>query len=554
MYKALYRKWRPQVFDDVISQNHVTDTLKNQLKSGKTAHAYLFTGSRGTGKTTCARIFAKALCCLNNTDGNPCLECEICKEAELSKLSDIIEIDAASNNSVEDVRDLREGAIYLPERCKYKIYIIDEVHMLSNNAFNALLKIMEEPPEFVKFILATTEIHKVPATILSRCQRFDFKRINPEDISSRLEYIAKNEGIILSKEASSIIARLSDGGMRDAISLLDQCSSYSDNVTEEVISSSLGIAGREYLFDTLEYLCNKDIAKIFELLNNLYTQSKDLTVFCSDIIAQLRNVMILKIAPIQKENIACMPNEIDRLLKVTEKLSLDEILSYLDTLESTYNRLSKTSNKRTELEFSFANICSCDGVSHDVKHQMDNSGIYTQYGNLIENLVERINLLENKISSGKVVESNNSNVRINVSTPQQGNVEDSSQRKPIKVNKNDLKPLSQWQEVLSEFCKVNPSTWATLDGSTASICEKENLIIIYPKNDFFKELFKKDNNASTLRQIMDRTLGKQYRIMVGKSETSKETNNIVQNNGQDYTINNLVGRAKGLDIPTSVIE
>ena len=208
MYEALYRKWRPLSFDDVISQPHITKTLKNQIISGRTAHAYLFTGSRGTGKTTCARIFAKAVNCPQCSGGNPCLECSICHDADSFALSDIIEIDAASNNGVNDIRDLRDGAVYTPERCKYKIYIIDEVHMLSASAFNALLKIMEEPPEYVKFILATTEIHKVPATIVSRCQRFDFRRIKPEDIAAKLLYVAQHEDFNLDEKAAALIAYL----------------------------------------------------------------------------------------------------------------------------------------------------------------------------------------------------------------------------------------------------------------------------------------------------------------------------------------------------------
>ena len=221
MYKALYRKWRPLTFDDVISQQHITDTLKNQIKNDKTAHAYLFTGSRGTGKTTCARILAKAVNCPNMKDGSPCLECDICRDADEGALTDIIEIDAASNNGVGDIRDLRDGAIYSPERCRYKVYIIDEVHMLSIQAFNALLKIMEEPPEYVKFILATTEIQKVPATITSRCQRYDFRRIKQKDIAARLLYIASQEEIDLTEDGADMIAKIADGGMRDAVSLLD---------------------------------------------------------------------------------------------------------------------------------------------------------------------------------------------------------------------------------------------------------------------------------------------------------------------------------------------
>ena len=241
IYKALYRKWRPLSFDDVISQPHITTTLKNQIKSGRTAHAYLFTGSRGTGKTTCARIFAKAVNCLDESDGNPCLECSVCHDADNFALSDIIEIDAASNNGVDDIRGLRDGAAYTPERCRYKVYIIDEVHMLTPNAFNALLKIMEEPPEYVKFILATTEVHKVPATISSRCQRFDFRRILPDDITKRLLYIADQENISLDEKAARFIAKLSDGGMRDALSLLDQCAAFSSNIDSDTFSAAAGI-------------------------------------------------------------------------------------------------------------------------------------------------------------------------------------------------------------------------------------------------------------------------------------------------------------------------
>ena len=249
MYTALYRKWRPLTFDDVISQPHTVTALKNQIRSSRTTHAYLFTGSRGTGKTTCARIFAKAVNCLNPKDGNPCLECEICRNADLSALTDIIEIDAASNNGVDDIRELRDGILYTPELCRFKVYIIDEVHMLSASAFNALLKIMEEPPSYVKFILATTEIHKVPQTILSRCQRFDFRRILADDISARLMYIASQENISLSQEASDFIARLADGGMRDAVSLLDQCSAFGNEITPETVSAASGTADRKFIFD-----------------------------------------------------------------------------------------------------------------------------------------------------------------------------------------------------------------------------------------------------------------------------------------------------------------
>ena len=270
MYQALYRKWRPKSFDDVVSQPQITATLKNQIAGGRTAHAYLFTGSRGTGKTTCARIFAKAINCPNSHDGEPCLECDICRAAENGSLADIIEIDAASNSRVDDIRELREGVIYTPELCKYKIYIIDEVHMLSPGAFNALLKTMEEPPPHVKFILATTEIHKVPETIVSRCQHFDFNRIRSEDIVSRIMYISEHEEFTLHEDAAAMIARLSDGGMRDALSLLDRCSAFSDDITLEVVSGAAGIAGRDYLLDLLEKIAECDTAGAVKAVDELH--------------------------------------------------------------------------------------------------------------------------------------------------------------------------------------------------------------------------------------------------------------------------------------------
>ena len=332
MYQALYRKWRPMSFDDVVSQPHITTTLKNQIKSGKTAHAYLFTGSRGTGKTTCARIFAKAINCLDPHDGEPCLECEICKDADNGTLSDIIEIDAASNSKVDDIRELREGVVYTPERCKYKVYIIDEVHMLSAGAFNALLKTMEEPPPHVKFILATTEIHKVPATIVSRCQHFDFHRIRNEDIISRLMYIASQEGFTLHEDAAGMIARLSDGGMRDALSLLDQCVAYENDITLDVVSSASGIAGRDYLFDILEKIAEKDAAGALRVVDKLYDMSKDLKVLAGELLAQMRNVMIIKTIDNNKDLITCLPDEYERLKALAERMKLDEILGDLSLI------------------------------------------------------------------------------------------------------------------------------------------------------------------------------------------------------------------------------
>ncbi|MBQ1432548.1 MAG: DNA polymerase III subunit gamma/tau, partial [Ruminococcus sp.] len=358
MYQALYRKWRPRTFDDVVSQPHITTTLKNQIISGKTAHAYLFTGSRGTGKTTCARIFAKAVNCNNAKDGMPCCECEICKAADNGSLADIIEIDAASNASVNDIRELREGVMFTPEMCKYKVYIIDEVHMLSVGAFNALLKTMEEPPPHVKFILATTEIQKVPATIVSRCQHFDFNRIKTEDIVARLTYIASQEGFTLHEDAAELIARLSDGGMRDALSLLDQCVAFSDDIDLKVVSDASGIAGRDHLFDILESIADKDAAGALKKVNELHAMSKDLKVLAGELLEQMRNVMLAATIDNGRDLITCLPEELVRIENIAKKMSLEEILGCITLLQESSERFAKSTSKRIELEMCIIRLCT----------------------------------------------------------------------------------------------------------------------------------------------------------------------------------------------------
>ena len=390
MYKALYRKWRPLTFDDVISQQHITDTLKNQIINGKTAHAYLFTGSRGTGKTTCARILAKAVNCQHLQNGSPCLECEICRDADAGALSDIIEIDAASNNGVDDIRDLREGTVYTPEKCTYKVYIIDEVHMLSPSAFNALLKIMEEPPAYVKFILATTEIHKVPATITSRCQRYDFRRIKTEDIAKRLLYISEKENIKLSEDGANLIAKLADGGMRDALSLLDQCSVCAENITSAEVSTIAGIAGRDYLYELLEAFPKEDTAAAMKITSSLHSMSKDLTRLCEELIMQLRNIMLIKLMDDKAaELIVCMPEEFERLKKISELYSLEAVMEKIEVLQECRERMTKVLNKRVEFEMALIRICRNITINNAVS--IDNSEIY-----------DKIKKLEDKIRSGAV--------------------------------------------------------------------------------------------------------------------------------------------------------
>ena len=356
MYLALYRKYRPQTFDDVISQEHITTTLKNQLKSGQTAHAYLFTGSRGTGKTTCAKILAKAINCLDPVDGNPCLECECCKAID-EDASDVIEIDAASNNGVDNVRDLKDEAMYAPIVCKKRVYIIDEVHMLSTSAFNALLKLIEEPPPHVVFIFATTEIHKVPATILSRCQRFEFRRIDINDSKKRLLEIAEKEGMQLDENAAYLISRISDGGMRDALSLLDQCFSTDSHVTEETVRSCAGISGTQHLFDIAAAVLKNDSAAALEILDGLVQRSKSPTRLIEELISHYRTLMLLK-AGADRNVLRMTDDEESRYRQQADEYTLEMILRALSLLNEAFSGMSRSRNETLSCEMCLIKLCT----------------------------------------------------------------------------------------------------------------------------------------------------------------------------------------------------
>lgn len=356
MYLALYRKYRPLTFDDVISQEHITTTLKNQLKNGQTSHAYLFTGSRGTGKTTCAKILAKAINCLDTKDGNPCLECDICK-AIADDCPDITEIDAASNTGVDNVRALKEEAVYTPLTCKYKVYIIDEVHMLSTAAFNALLKLIEEPPPHVVFIFATTELHKVPATILSRCQRFDFRRIDINDSKKRLLEIAEKEGIELDEEAAFLISRISDGGMRDALSLLDQCFATSDHVTEEVVRSCAGISGTEHLFAIADAVITKNSSKAISVLDGLVQRSKSPVRLMEELISHYRILMLLK-AGADRSVLRISAEEERQYSLQNQKYSMESILRAISILSDALSGKNHSKNEQLTCEMCLIRLCT----------------------------------------------------------------------------------------------------------------------------------------------------------------------------------------------------
>ena len=353
MYQALYRKYRPKNFFDVYGQDHVISTLKNEIKENRVSHAYLFTGSRGTGKTTCSKILAKAVNCLNPVDGEPCNECELCKGLDSGAIYDVVEIDAASNNGVDNIRDLREEANYTPSRGKYRVYIIDEVHMLSAGAFNALLKTLEEPPAHVIFILATTEVHKLPATILSRCQRFDFKRIQPETMAVRLKQVAQLENMSLDDDAAVLVARIADGALRDGLSILDQCAGRSSHIDAELVSEVAGLAGREVLHKFTACIANRDSSTAIDLLAGLYQNSYDMERLCVEMINHFRNYLMVKTVKKSRELIICTDDEYNSILSGAENFTLENIIFGLDLFQDTLTRIKAGSNSRIEMEMTF---------------------------------------------------------------------------------------------------------------------------------------------------------------------------------------------------------
>ena len=357
-YQALYRKYRPQTFDDMVGQQAVTQTLKNQIITGKLSHAYLLTGTRGTGKTTCSKVLAKAVNCLNPENGNPCNRCAACLAIDSGSCMDVLEIDAASNNGVDNVRDLRDDAIYTPSQVKMRVYIIDEVHMLSISAFNALLKIIEEPPEHLLFILATTELHKVPATILSRCQRFSFRRISQEDIAARLQYVAYQENIDLDGDAARVLARLADGAMRDGLSLLDQCASATTGeLTAEKVYSCLGIAGERTCGEMMGYIARQDTKNALTLFNRLYAEGKDLSAMLDELVCLTRDLLVLKTAPDAGITLLSGVASDKETKELTRAFSDGELVRMLDLLQQTLAGFTRSASRRTDAELCILELC-----------------------------------------------------------------------------------------------------------------------------------------------------------------------------------------------------
>lgn len=526
MYQALYRKWRPKSFSDVYGQPHVIRTLQSQLESGRISHAYLFTGSRGTGKTTCAKILSKAVNCLNPVDGNPCNECEICKGIENGSILDVIEIDAASNNGVDNIRDLREEANFTPVNAKYRVYIIDEVHMLSIGAFNALLKTLEEPPSHVIFILATTEIHKLPATILSRCQRFDFKRISPEDITARLVYVAEKENVTLTENAAALIARIADGGMRDALSLLDRCFAMGNNIDEEAVSAAAGIAGTIHLFSFSEYVAKGDFTSALKLVSKLHNESCDIDSLCTELTLHFRNLMVAKTVKECDGLIVCSKDELEKIKARAAELKLSKILSSIEILEKAAANIKNAVNKKIQLEAAIIKMCS--PVSS---------------GSISEEIEERISSLEEKInalSSGKVFaapKENNNTVNIQEQKPaepvkaepvqnekpEEKTAEQSEETPAETASPVDDGPFYNWSDVLEALKKYDIPLFGIMAGSTAVI--KNGRVIINSENPTLFDFICTDTHSRELARAIYDVLGQKMKIAVSNKEKAKTSAN-----------------------------
>lgn len=360
MYQALYRKWRPQSFVDVVGQAHITDTLQRQVDTARLSHAYLFTGTRGTGKTSCAKILAKAINCEQPERGNPCNRCASCCGIDSGSILDVLELDAASNNGVDQVRALRDEAVYTPAAVKKRVYIIDEVHMLSTPAFNALLKILEEPPAHLLFILATTELHKVPATIKSRCQQFSFKRILPEEIAARLRFVAQQEGLALSEDAARLLARLAEGGLRDALSLLDQCAGGGEEISERTVLQVLGLAGSQEIVRLMEQVVARDTEAALQQLGLLYREGKDMSALLGELSTLLRDLMLRKTAPKGGEVLQSGSFEEAALRALSAKLGTAELFQMLTHLQNASAELYRSSNRRTDVELCLIRLCEAE--------------------------------------------------------------------------------------------------------------------------------------------------------------------------------------------------
>lgn len=543
MYQALYRKWRPLTFADVIGQQHITDTLRAQLVSGRLSHAYLFSGTRGTGKTTCAKILARAVNCEHPVNGDPCGECAACRGILDGSVLDVVEIDAASNNGVDNIRDIREETRYAPSSVKKRVYIIDEVHMLSSGAFNALLKTLEEPPAHVLFILATTEIHKVPATILSRCQRFDFRRITPEDIARRLMEIAAAEGIPLVESGAKMIARLADGAMRDALSMLDRTAGC-ETVDEEAVSRSVGILGADDATGLMECIKADDLAGAVQRIGQAYDSGRDLSGVFDQLLGLIRDMLLVKTAKSDVSAMLSPAYSLKQVQRLGEGVASATLIAWSRILQESQGRLKTAANRRVEAELTVVRLCTMGGEAYDT-------------------LSGRVDALEEKVKHGVTVHA--------VATPAQTVSDEErpplpgdedappppgdedapvwlSEEEPVqsaapKKEKPEAKPWEPWPKLLSALTgKINMGALTCMKAGYVRAEFADGALMLFCDDDITAGLLKAEPTQSKVRDAAMNLHGSPLKLRIyepGKKPKKKQDNT---------EIDEVLQKAQSLDI------
>lgn len=553
MYQVLYRKWRPKTFSDVSGQEHITTTLLNELSTNRLNHAYLFTGSRGTGKTTCAKILAKAVNCLHPVNGSPCGECEICKGIDSGGILDVTEMDAASNRKIDDIRQIIDEVQFKPSKCKYRVYIIDEVHMLTTEAFNALLKTLEEPPEHAIFILATTEVHKLPQTILSRCQRFDFHRIPPRAIADRLLYVASQEGVTLSDGAALLAASVADGALRDALSLLDRCIAISSDIDEDVVRSAAGLARKTYLFELANCVINKNTAKALEIVNRLYGESKDMARLCDELLSHFRTLMLIKSVKNPRDIIIMADDEFEQAQVQSDYLSLADIVYYMDVLSRAYQNMGRGTGDRTELEMAVVKLSSAelDGTVEALTARVTALEKAVKKGIRVNCVPEQVQAVSQPVQSEPpkpevqksepekvqevkpVVETEKDEPvaptpKIQGQPAQEQPVLTASapkkavQRQSVDLDAiyNNAQPFPDWAEVVNNMKPVSRAIAAAFANSSAYTSGK--YMLIDTDNEMAFELLKNNERRQEIRQLIFETTGQHYNLGPYKRPSAKQ--------------------------------
>lgn len=547
MYQVLYRKWRPQTFDDVSGQEHITTPLQNEVSSGRLNHAYLFTGSRGTGKTTCAKILAKAANCLNPQNGNPCGECEICKGIDNGSVLDVVEMDAASNRGIGDVRSIIDEVQFKPANpnCKYRVYIVDEVHMLTSEAFNALLKTLEEPPEHVIFILATTEVHKLPQTILSRCQRFDFHRIPTRVIADRLLYVAQQEDVVLADSAAVLIASVADGALRDALSLLDRCIAMSTNIDDEVVRNAAGLARKTYLYDLAAAVINKNTEKSLDIIDRLYAESKDMSRLCEELLSHFRALMLIKSVRNPRDILVMSDEEFEEAQTQADYLSLADIVYYMDVLSRSYQRMGHGTGDRTEFEMAMVKLSSAelDGTTEALTARLTALEKAVKRGIKVstEPLVTPVRQAEQSDETITVTKQPAKEKSGQVDDIEEPKQETAQEHKPAPVTKpapkvtsqpavnssanleeiyRNAKPFPEWVDVVGNLKDISRAIAAAFAGSSAYV--SGNYLLIDTSNEMAFELLKQGSRREEVRKIILETTGRVYKLGPYKRVSKEE--------------------------------